>query len=123
MTGPDLTSAASRYSPRDLLDQIINPSKEINEQFVPMVIHRTKGPAVTGVIVNLQGDTITVNTDLADPNERVSIDRKDVKSMEPSKISPMPTNLLDLMTKEEVLDLTAYVLSGGDRRYEAFQIK
>jgi mono/diheme cytochrome c family protein len=30
MTGPDLTGAGRRYSPRDLLDQILNPSKEIN---------------------------------------------------------------------------------------------
>ena len=38
MTGPDLSSAGRRYAPRDLLDQILNPNKEINEQYVPMVI-------------------------------------------------------------------------------------
>ncbi|MBL9198904.1 MAG: c-type cytochrome [Opitutaceae bacterium] len=38
MTGPDLTGAGGRYSAHDLLDQIINPSKEINEQFVPSVL-------------------------------------------------------------------------------------
>src|SRR5690606_6072285 len=33
MTGPDLTGSSGRYSSRDFLDQILNPSKEINEQF------------------------------------------------------------------------------------------
>jgi len=42
MTGPDLTGAGGRYTPRDLLDNIINPSKEINEQFVPTVITKTE---------------------------------------------------------------------------------
>jgi len=41
MTGPDLTGAGGRYSPHDLLDQIINPSKEINEQFAPIVVTKT----------------------------------------------------------------------------------
>jgi mono/diheme cytochrome c family protein len=30
--GPDLTSAGRRYNPRDLLDNIVNPSRVINEQ-------------------------------------------------------------------------------------------
>ena len=121
MTGPDITGAGGRYSPRDLIDQILHPSKEINEQFVPVVIRRNKGPALTGVIVNLKGDSVIINTDPADPNEQVSVDRKDVKSMEPSKVSPMPEGLLGLMTKDEVLDLVAYTLSGGDPKHEAFR--
>jgi putative heme-binding domain-containing protein len=121
MTGPDLTGAGGRYSPRDLLDQVIHPSKEINEQFVPVVIKRNDGTSITGVIVNLNGDGVTVNPDPADPNDRVTVDRKDVRSMEPSNVSPMPAGLLGLLTKEEVLDLVAYTLSGGDPKHEAFK--
>jgi hypothetical protein len=40
--------------------------------------------------------------------------------MEPSKISPMPVGLLNPLTKEEILDLFAYVLSGGDLKHEIF---
>jgi putative heme-binding domain-containing protein len=121
MTGPDLTSAGGRYSPRDLIDQILAPSKEINEQFVPVIIRRNKGTPITGVIVNLKGDSVIVNADPADPNDLVNVDRKDVKSMELSKVSPMPEGLLQFMTKEEVLDLAAYTLSGGDPKHEAFK--
>ncbi len=120
MTGPDLTAAGARYSPRDLLDQILNPSKEINEQFVPMVITKEDGETVTGVIVNLNGDTVRVNTDPTDPNQQVGVDRKLVKSMEPSKVSPMPEGLLNMLNQEEILDLVAYVLSGGDGKNAMF---
>jgi putative heme-binding domain-containing protein len=115
MTGPDLTAAGSRYSPRDFLDQVINPSKEINEQFVPTVITLKDGSTVTGVIVNLNGDRVNVNTDPTSPNQQTGVDRKDIVSMEPSKVSPMPPGLLNMLTKDEVLDLVAYVLSRGDR--------
>jgi hypothetical protein len=44
----------------------------------------------------------------------VSVDRKLVISIAPSKVSLMPPGLLNILTKDEVLDLLAYVLSGGD---------
>lgn len=113
-TGPDLTGAGGRYSPRDFIDQIINPSKEVNEQFVPIQVEMLNGETHYGVVVNLKGDVVIINTDLTNPNQRVNIDRKQVKSLEPSKVSPMPPALLNMLTKEEILDLTAYVLSAGN---------
>ncbi|WP_425614278.1 c-type cytochrome [Anatilimnocola sp. NA78] len=121
MTGPDLSTAGRRYSPHDMLDQIINPSKVINEQFSAVTIATDAGKVHTGVIVNLSGDSLTLNTDLTDPNQRVTIDRKQIEEMEASKVSPMPANLLSLLTKDEVLDLLAYVLSGGEPTHEFFK--
>ena len=121
MTGPDLTGAGGRYSPRDLLDQILNPSKEINEQFAPMVITKNDGETVTGVIVNLNNDNVMVNTDPANPFQQETIDRKKVTSIESSKVSSMPEGLLGLLTQEEIQDLAAYILSGGDRKNAMFK--
>jgi putative heme-binding domain-containing protein len=120
MTGPDLTGAGGRYSPHDLLDQIINPSKVINEQFAPIVVTKNNGEVMTGVVVNLSGDGVTINTDLSDPNQRINVDRKEVKSIELSPVSPMPPMLLNMLKKEEVLDLLAYVLSGGNKEHPMF---
>ena len=121
MTGPDLTQAGGRYSATDLLDNIINPSKVINEQFVPSVVTKNDGTQVIGTIVNLNGDNVMINTDPASPHEQTAVDRKLVKSIEPSKVSPMPPMLLAMLTKEEIMDLVAYVLSGGDRANAMFQ--
>ena len=106
---------------RDLLDQILHPSKEINEQFVPIVVTKNDGETVTGMIVNLNGDTVSVNTDPAAPWQQERVDRKSVRSIETSKTSPMPERLLNLLTREEILDLAAYVLSGGDRNQAMFK--
>ncbi|MHC4875168.1 MAG: c-type cytochrome [Planctomycetota bacterium] len=121
MTGPDLTAAGRRYSPHDLLDQVINPSKVINEQFAAVTVVTTDGLVHTGVVVNLSGDRMTLNTDLTDPNKRVNVDRNKIDELIVSKTSPMPAGLFNRMTQEEVLDLLAYVLSGGNERHDYFE--
>ena len=123
MTGPDLTLCGGRYSPHDFLDQIINPSKVINEQFAPVIVTKNNGEVFSGVVVNLNGDRVSINTDLSDPSQQVSIDRKEIKSIELSTVSPMPPMLLSMLTQEEILDLVAYVLSGGDKENAFFQKK
>ena len=120
MTGPDLTSAGRRYSSHDLLDQVINPSKVINEQFSAITVVTDAGLVHTGVVVNLNGDSMSLNTDLTDPNKRVNIDRKTIDSLIVSKTSPMPAGLFDRMTKEEILDLIAYLISAGDKKHDFF---
>jgi putative heme-binding domain-containing protein len=120
MNGPDLTGAGGRYTPHDFLDQIINPSKTISDQFAPIIVTKNDGSIASGVVVNLSGDNVTLNTDLSDPNQRVNIDRKEVKSIEVSEVSPMPPMLLNMLTKDEILDLVAYALSGGKRDNEMF---
>ena len=121
MTGPDLTTAGRRYSVRDLLDQVVNPSKVINDQFSAVMVITDEGLVHSGVVVNLNNDGLTLNTDLTDPNKRVTINRNTIDEMLVSKTSPMPAGLFNRMTKEEILDLVAYLISGADPRHEYFQ--
>ncbi len=120
MTGPDLTSAGRRYSPKDLIDQVINPSKVINEQFSAITVETADGRVHTGVVVNLNGDSMTLNTDLTDPNDRVNLDRKEIEDLQMSPISPMPEGLFDPLTRDEILDLLAYLISAGDPTHTLF---
>jgi putative heme-binding domain-containing protein len=113
MSGPDLTLAGGRYNAHDLIDNILNPSREINTQFVPTVLTKQDGSQIIGTIVNLSNANVRVNTDPSDPSQFIEVDRTTVTSIEPSKVSMMPPGLLDLLSKDEVLDLVAYVLSGG----------
>lgn len=119
--GPDLTGVAGRFSPRDLLESIIDPSKEISDQYAAVEIRTNDERVVTGRIVNLSEDFVMVNTDMLNPGGTVRVDRKLIESMKPSKISMMPTALLDTFKEDEVLDLMAYILSRGDRGHAMFK--
>ena len=121
MNGPDLTGAGGRFSAYDLIDHVLHPSKEISDQFAPIVVTMEDDDTVSGIVVNLNGDSVTLNTDLTNPNQRVNVDRRKVKSIEVSKISPMPEGLLAALNKSEILDLVAYVISGGQPDHPAFR--
>jgi len=119
--GPDLTGVAGRFSPRDLLESILNPSKEVSDQYQAVVITTDDARVVTGRIVNLSGDTMQVMTNMLDPNNLTGINRTRVESIEPAKLSMMPTGLLDTLKEDEVLDLLAYTLSRGNPNNPMFQ--
>jgi len=123
--GPDLTGVGGRFSARDLLESIVTPSKEISDQYAASTIVKTDGTVITGRIINLAGDGYrtsgySVNPNMLDPNDIVLVNAKDVKSIKPSKLSPMPEGLLNRLNQDEILDLLAYLLSRGDRANPMF---
>jgi putative heme-binding domain-containing protein len=118
--GPDLTLSAGRFSPAELLESILEPGKTVSDLYGNMVIAKRGGETVVGRVVYLREDSVMVNPNMFNPAETVLVDRKEVVSMEPSKVSPMPAGLLSMLAREEILDLVAYVLSGGDSGHAMF---
>jgi len=121
--GPDLTSVSGKFGPKDLLESIIEPSKEISDQYGSMDFKMKDGSLVVGRIMNLKEDTLMVNINMMDPNAIQSLKRGDIASIEPSKISMMPAGLVNMLKEEDILDLLAYLLSKGDPQHAYFRTK
>lgn len=119
--GPDLSAVAGRFGPKDLLESILDPSKEVSDQYAATIFELEDGGQVVGRIVNLNGDNYNVNTDMLNPNDLKPINRNNIASMKPSKVSMMPAGLLDVLKEDEALDLMAYLLSRGDRNHAMFK--
>ena len=121
MTGPDLTSAGRRFSVYDLLDNIINPSKVMNDQYAPVQVTMENGELLTGLIVNLDLHNLYVNIDMFNPNDIIIVDRNKVSKIEMSPLSPMPSGLLSILKEDEILDLIAFIISGGKKDNAVFR--
>lgn len=126
--GPDLTSVYGKFSPHDLLESIIEPGKEISDQYGASIFNLRSGDRVVGRIMNLnrrkdgkEGDVYRITTDLMKPNETKAIGAEEILSIEPSGVSLMPSGLLSTMTDTDILDLLAYLLSSGDPDHHLFQ--
>ncbi len=118
--GPDLTTAASRFSRRDMLEAILLPSKVIPDQFQNTDIITKDGVAIAGRIVSEDARKLVVATNPLTA-ERTEIFKTDLKARRVSAISPMPEGLVNILSAEELLDLLAFLESGGKTDYSAFR--
>ncbi len=110
--GPDLTSVAYRLGTREMLESLIEPSKVISDQFQNTIVELTSGQTRVGRIVERGKDRIVLSLNpLA--GDRVEIPKSEIESMRPSPTSPMPAGLLDSLTRDEILDLLAYLGYGS----------
>jgi putative heme-binding domain-containing protein len=118
--GPDLTAVSSRFSRRDILESILEPSKVVSDQYRNEVVTTKAGKVVIGRVMDENKERIVIQPDPLSP-ARVEIKKSAIESREPSKVSPMPEHLVDVLKEEEVLDLMAYMESGGKRNYRSFR--
>ncbi|HMC10853.1 MAG TPA: L-sorbosone dehydrogenase, partial [Pirellulaceae bacterium] len=105
---------ARRVSTRDLLEAIVDPSKEISDQYGSIVLTRRDGSQVSGRIVNYNGDTIHVSGNLLDPTAVTKVPESQIESIARSKVSLMPAGLLNVLEPSEVLDLLTYLKSSSN---------
>ncbi len=119
--GPDLTSVGGKFSAADLLESIIHPGKEISDQYGASNFNLKDGKVVSGRVMNIKGNTYWVNTDMMTPSTITNVKAEDIRSIEPSPISMMPAGLINMMTEDDILDLLAYLISGGNPDHELFR--
>jgi len=55
---------------------------------------------------------IRLNTEILRPGQFETIDKKQVESLQPVELSPMPVGLLDSLTPSEINSLLNYLQSG-----------
>ena len=119
--GPELTAASSKYTRRDILESILEPSKVVSDQYQNITIIKTDGDSITGRMVD---ETTTKITLQMSPyaGDRLEVDKSDISERRPSKISPMPEGMVNLLTRDEVLDLLAYIESAGKEKAANFRV-
>ena len=118
-SGPDLTAVASRFKRHDILESIIEPSKVVSDQYKNTTVRLKNGDVVEGRIMEETDTNLVVQPNPLLP-EKVTVKKADVKSRALSNLSPMPEGLVNTFTQKEILDLMAYVESGGRKDHPAF---
>ena len=119
-TGPDITGAGSRFSERDLLETILLPSKVVSDQYANTRVQTTRNQVYVGRIERETDDVLVLRTHpLA--GEGVEIPKARIKDRRLDRTSVMPEGLVSILTKEEVLDLLAYLRAGGKPDDPAFR--
>jgi putative heme-binding domain-containing protein len=118
--GPDISGAGNRYTLRDLMENIIEPSKVISDQYGTDQLELKDGSTVIGRVVVEENEKLFVMTSALAPESLTPVSAADVKSRKPYPVSMMPVGLVNSLNKDELLDLLAYIQSGGNASDKAF---
>jgi len=108
--GPDLSQLATRFSPKDVLESIIEPSKLISDQYASTIYILKDGSSVVGKQVSEDDKNYYISQNPYDPDRIREIARREVKEKKLSEVSPMMTGLVNSLNEEELKDLIAYLI-------------
>ena len=108
--GPDLTTIASRFKKKDLLESILWPSKIVSDQYQSEMFELADGSVITGVLVRETAIATIVRT-AENPDRPVQIPKAKIANRATSPVSLMPEGLLEGYTQEDIANLLAFVLA------------
>ncbi len=120
--GPDLTKMDPKWGNKEILQHILEPSLKIDDKYRTWTLQLSSGKSITGMILEETPTEIKlIENPLAVGSKPLVIAKSDIDAREKSPNSLMPKGLLDKLTREEILDLLAYVVSRADPRHKVFQ--
>ncbi len=111
LSGPPLSSIGSFMTPNAILDAIINPSADIKQNYETMIITKSDGEVISGIL-----DRKTASSTLLRQanNELIDIPAAEISKTEISASSMMPKGLVSNLSKDELKDLLAFLMSLGE---------
>lgn len=119
--GPDLTQLGNRFSVKDILEKIIEPNKNISDQYGSQIFQLKDGSSILGKLMGEEEGYYLVSQNPYDPLNSKKIRIADVVSRKKSKVSVMPPGTINVLNEEELKDLITYLVSGGDGNNKVYK--
>lgn len=115
--GPDLAKLdEKKHTTEHILRSIIEPSKEIDEKYQSVTFQLDDGRVITGMIMKETSESYEIVVDPLAKGKPTVIAKEAVEEMKKSPSSLMPNGLINKLSKEEILDLIAFVMARGDKK-------
>jgi putative heme-binding domain-containing protein len=106
LIGPDLAGAAQRFSPVDLMNAVVFPSRDVAPAYRMTTFTLRDGQVYNGLVAFESADGVIIQTGLGSTRR---IAESDIVSREPGNVSFMPGGLLAGINPQGLADLYAYL--------------
>jgi putative heme-binding domain-containing protein len=104
--GPELDGVANRGLDR-LLEDLLDPSRNVDQAFRSTVLATTDGRALSGLALREEGQVLV----LADAQgKEVRVPLAEIAERSVSPLSPMPANLIDILSEADFYQLVGFLL-------------
>jgi putative heme-binding domain-containing protein len=121
--GPDLSQLYTRFSSKDMLESIIMPDKTVSDQYAATYYSLKNGSSIVGRLINEDKVAYYISQNPYAPNELEKVLKKNVVSSKPSSASIMFGGLVNSLNEDELKDLMAYLMAGGNETNAMFTPK
>ncbi len=118
--GPELSKLDAAMTPVEIARHILEPSLRIEEKYRATTILTDDGRAVTGLVVEETPNEVAIVENPLAKADPLRIPRAEIEERTTSPVSIMPKGLLDKLSRDEVLDLIAYVAARGQESSSLF---
>ena len=112
--GPDLTQLGTRFTPADMLEAIVEPSKTISDQYNSTEFSLKNGQTVVGRLISEDDTNFIISQNPYAPDLTRKIPKAEVTGQQMASVSLMPPGLINRLNEDEVRDLLAYLKAGGN---------
>ncbi len=119
--GPDLSQLGTRFSAKDILDATINPSAVISEQYHSTTLELKAGGSIVGRLTDEDPTNYYISQNPFSPDDIRTVPKNTVTIAKNSEVSIMLPGLINRLNPEELRDLMAYLISGGNPDHEVYK--
>ncbi len=121
--GPDLTQLGTRFSIKDMLEAIIEPNKTISDQYAATVFTLKGGNTVVGRLIREDENNYYVSQNPFTPQTLREVPKPEVTGTKLSDVSIMLPGMINRLNPEELKDLMAYLMAGGNEEHSVYNEK
>jgi putative heme-binding domain-containing protein len=112
--GPNLVESVKKLRGRELLAHVLDPSLAIADPYRTVQFVLESGRVESGVVAEETPTTWCIRPSLLTPEIVKTLRKADVEERIVSQVSPMPAGLLNVLDRDEILDLLSF-MEAGDR--------
>src|SRR5262245_4281407 len=108
--GPDLSTVASRFGRKEILESILWPSKVVSDQYESELFETADGKVYHGLVLRETAAALQIRT--VESAKPIVLAIADIQSRRKSPQSFMPEALIDGSSQADIANLLAFMLAG-----------
>jgi len=118
--GPDLSQLGTRFSAKDILVATLDPNATISDQYHASILELKGGGSLLGKITDEDAQNYYLSQNPFAPGDIKKVPKNTVALKKNSEISIMMPGLVNRLNEEELKDLMAYLISGGNANHAVY---
>ena len=119
--GPDLSQLGTRFSAKDILVATLDPNATISDQYHATVLELKAGGSLVGKITDEDAQNYYLSQNPFAPADIKKVPKNTVSLKKNSDVSIMMPGLVNRLNEEELKDLMAYLISGGNANHAVYK--